>query len=111
MAETTPIRGTQRALPAPRRRDETPRAKRLEPAPLPETASAASAGLGRPDLTTIRPAAAFLAQYIDQHWNWGRSPARKEEQRRHATGAYIQADMLPDLLAETLRPGHHERKL
>lgn len=101
-----------RALPAPRRRDEPSRARRLEPAPLTEkTATASKAGLGRADLASTRPAAGFLAQYIDQHWNWPRSPARKEEQRRRATGAYIEADMLPDLLAETLRPGHHERKL
>lgn len=111
MTGTTPTRGIQRALPAPRRRDETPRAKRLEPAPLPEPVQTATAGLGRPDLTAMRPAAAFLAQYVDQHWNWSRSPARKEEQRRRATGAYIEADMLPDLLAETFRSGHHERKL
>lgn len=112
MAGITPTRGMDRALPAPRRRDEPPRARRLEPAPLTEkTATASKAGLGRADLASTRPAAGFLAQYIDQHWNWPRSPARKEEQRRRATGAYIEADMLPDLLAETLRPGHHERKL
>lgn len=111
MTGIRPTGELQRALPAPRRGDETPRAKRLEPAPLPATAAQASAGLGRPDLTTTRPAAPFLAQYLDQHWNWPRSSARKEERRRRATSAYIEADMLPDLLAETLRPGHHERKL
>jgi hypothetical protein len=101
----------ERALPAPRRRDEPPRVRRLEPAPLAETATASKAGLGRTELVSTRPVAAFLAQYIDQHWNWPRSPDRKNEQRRRATGAYIEADMLPDLLSETLRPGHSERKL
>jgi hypothetical protein len=70
---------------------------------------ASTAALGRPDLAATRPVAAFLAQYIDQHWSWPRSPARKEEARRQATHAYIGADMLPDLLAESLRP-RRERK-
>jgi hypothetical protein len=51
----------------------------------------------------IRPAASFLAQYVDQHFPWPRAPLRKEKLRQRATRAYIAADMLPDLLAETLR--------
>lgn len=102
---------TRRALPAPKRAEEPPRAKRSEPAPLLQNSPASTAALGRPDLVATRPVAAFLAQYIDQHWSWPRSPARKEETRRQATHAYIGADMLPDLLAETLRSGRHQRKL
>lgn len=102
---------TRRALPAPRRAEEVPRAKRGEPAPLPRDLPASTAALGRPDLAATRPVAAFLAQYIDQHWSWPRSSARKEEIRRQATHAYIGADMLPDLLAEALRGGRHQRKL
>ncbi|MEP2827541.1 hypothetical protein [Parvibaculum sp.] len=105
------IERTRRALPAPRRAEETPPVKRSDPAPLPRTSAPTHAALGRPDLTATRPVAAFLAQYIDQHWAWPRSPERKEEKRREATSAYIGADMLPDLLAETLRSGHHRRKL
>ncbi|PKP76878.1 MAG: hypothetical protein CVT81_12320 [Alphaproteobacteria bacterium HGW-Alphaproteobacteria-3] len=102
---------TRRALPAPRRAEEAPHAKRSEPAPRPQALPAGTAALGRPDLAATRPVAAFLAQYIDQHWSWPRSSARKEETRRQATHAYIGADMLPDLLAETLRGGRHQRKL
>lgn len=104
------IERANRALPAPRRSEETPRARRSEPAPLSSPAPASHAALGRPDLTAMRPVAAFLAQYIDQHWSWPRSPERKAETRREATSAYIGADMLPDLLTETLRT-HHQRKL
>ena len=105
------IEKTRRTLPAPRRQEEAPRATRSEPAPLPQATASAQAGLGRPNLTSARPVAAFLAQYIDQHWSWPRSPVRKDEKRREATSAYIVADMLPDLLAETLRGGQHQRKL
>lgn len=101
----------RRALAAPQRKEETQRARRCEPAPLPVAPPSAHAALGRPDLFTTRPVAAFLAQYIDQHWSWPRSPNGKDEARRHATSAYIGADMLPDLLAETLRPARHQRKL
>ncbi len=52
---------------------------------------------------SFRPLAGFVAQYVDQHYPWPRSPKRKEGKRLHATRAYIDADMLPDLLAETLR--------
>tara|TARA_R110002124_G_scaffold5415_4_gene34672 strand:+ start:1141 stop:1476 length:336 start_codon:yes stop_codon:yes gene_type:complete len=62
----------------------------------------ASAGL-RLEQPHYRPAANFLTQYIDQHFRWPRAPHRKERQRQRATGAYLTADMLPDLLAETLR--------
>tara|TARA_R110002110_G_scaffold5945_14_gene30073 strand:- start:3421 stop:3819 length:399 start_codon:yes stop_codon:yes gene_type:complete len=104
---------TRHALSAPaRRRDERARPGRTEPTPLPRRpASPSHAALGRPDLATTRPVAAFLAQYVDQHWPWQRSPQRKAEQRQRATGAYIGADMLPDLLAATLRTGRTERKL
>lgn len=106
------IRGTQRALPGPSRRaEETPRATRIEPAPLPQRETAGRAALGSAHPMDTRPVAAFLAQYVDQHWPWQRSPARKAEERRRATSAYIGADMLPDLLAETLRTGRHDRKL
>ncbi|ABS63189.1 hypothetical protein Plav_1570 [Parvibaculum lavamentivorans DS-1] len=106
------IRGTQRALPGPSRRaEDAPRAKRIEPAPMAQREIASHAGLGHVPLTGTRPVAAFLAQYVDQHWPWPRSPARKAEERHQATSAYIGADMLPDLLAETLRTGHHDRKL
>ncbi|MCF8469926.1 MAG: hypothetical protein K9G30_04020 [Parvibaculum sp.] len=104
---------TRHALSAPaRRHDERARSRRIEPTPLPRgSASPSHAALGRPDLATTRPVAAFLAQYVDQHWPWQRSPQRKAEKRRRATGAYIGADMLPDLLVETLRTGRTERKL
>jgi len=105
------IERTRRALPAPRRAEEAPPAKRSDPAPLPRTPAPAHAAFSKPDLTTTRPVAAFLAQYIDQHWAWPHSPEHKEEKRREATSAYIGADMLPDLLAETLRNKHHRLKL
>lgn len=106
------IQGTQRTLSGPSRRaEDARRAKRIEPPPLPQEASASRAGLGPTPQMGTRPVAAFLAQYVDQHWPWPRSAARKAEERRRATTAYIGADMLPDLLAETLRTGRHERKL
>lgn len=112
MSEIERIGRTRHALPGPARQaEEAPRARRIEPAPLPQTARSSHAGLGEVHVTGTRPVAAFLAQYVDQHWPWPRSPARKAEERRRATAAYIGADMLPDLLAETLRAGHHERKL
>ncbi len=61
--------------------------------------------------TGFRPVAGFLAQYVDQHFPWPRAPLRKERQRQRATQAYITADMLPDLLAETLRLRPIDRKL
>ena len=68
------------------------------------------AALGAP-VASFRPLAGFLAQYVDQHFPWPRAPLRKERQRQHATQAYITADMLPDLLAETLRLRPIDRKL
>lgn len=60
---------------------------------------------------SFRPAAPFLAQYVDQSFSWPRAPLRKEGERLRATRAYITADMLLDLLAETLRLRPNERKL
>ncbi|KAB7742061.1 hypothetical protein F2P47_01940 [Parvibaculum sedimenti] len=59
---------------------------------------------------SFRPVAAFLAQYVDQSFPWTRSPQRKDRKRQRATSAYITADMLPDLLAETLRLRIVDRK-
>lgn len=79
--------------------------------------SAASAPTHRSDaalgatIASFRPLAGFLAQYVDQHFPWPRAPLRKERQRQRATQAYITADMLPDLLAETLRLRPIDRKL
>ncbi|MDO8420997.1 MAG: hypothetical protein Q7S99_02440 [Parvibaculum sp.] len=70
----------------------------------------ASAGL-RLEQPHYRPAASFLTQYIDQHFRWPRAPHRKERQRQRATGAYLTADMLPDLLAETLRLRPIDKKI
>ncbi len=64
-----------------------------------------------PAARDVRPAAGFLAQYVDQLFPWGRSAARKDGRRQRATRAYITADMLPDLLAETLRLRTIDRKL
>lgn len=111
MAGIRPAKGTEITLATPRRREEPPRAKRMDPAPLASLEPPSKAALGRPDLTAARPVTAFLAQYVDQHWHWPRTAGRKEEARRRATCAYIEADMLPDLLAETLRPARRERKL
>lgn len=58
-----------------------------------------------------RPTANFLTQYIDQHMRWPRAPHRKDRQRQRATHAYINADMLPDLLAETLRLRPIDKKI
>ncbi len=76
-------------------------------APAQARAAAALGGTG----ASFRPAAGFLAQYVDQHFPWPRAPLRKERQRQRATRAYITADMLPDLLAETLRLRPIDRKL
>lgn len=64
-----------------------------------------------PAARDVRPAAGFLAQYVDQLFPWARSAARKDGRRQRATRAYITADMLPDLLAETLRLRTIDRKL
>ncbi|HAC59078.1 MAG TPA: hypothetical protein DCF73_12080 [Rhodobiaceae bacterium] len=109
IAPSQPVNGN---LPALRRKDEPSHARRTDPAPLAAQQPASTAALSRPPLTTMRPVAAFLAQYVDQHWDRGHSPSQRAEKRQRATSAYIEADMLPDLLAETLRPGrHHKRKL
>tara|TARA_R110000868_G_scaffold33623_3_gene121948 strand:+ start:202 stop:537 length:336 start_codon:yes stop_codon:yes gene_type:complete len=70
----------------------------------------ASAGL-RLEQPHYRPAANFLTQYIDQHFRWPRAPHRKDRQRQRATSAYLTADMLPDLLAETLRLRPIDKKI
>lgn len=70
----------------------------------------ASAGL-RIEQTHFRPAANFLAQYIDQHFRWPRAPHRKDRQRQRASNAYITADMLPDILADALRLHPVDKKL
>ncbi|MCE9648590.1 MAG: hypothetical protein K8R18_03095 [Parvibaculum sp.] len=92
-----------------RRRDEridaaagTPEAER-RPAAARTEASART-------IVNARPQAGFLTQYVDQHFPWPRAPLRKERQRQRATRAYIVADMLPDLLAETLRLRSVDRK-
>lgn len=110
MSGIVPAQGIGGNLPALRRREEASHAQRSGQAPLPDFESASTAALGRPHLTSTRPVASFLAQYVDQLGNLGRPQYRKEERRQQATAAYIEADMLPELLAETLRP-HRERKL
>lgn len=110
MAGIVPAQGVSGNLPALRRKEETSRARRSDPAPLAAYETAPNAALGRPHLTSMRPVASFLAQYVDQLGGSGRSPGQKQERRRQAASAYIEADMLPDLLAETLRP-RRERKL
>jgi hypothetical protein len=110
MAGIRPTGGTEITLRASRRREQPGRAKRIDPVPVTPSDSRAKTALGRPDISA-RPVAAFLAQYIDQHWAWPRNASRKEETRRTATAAYIEADMLPDLLAETLRPARRGLKL
>jgi hypothetical protein len=102
--------GSTQASQAPRARD----GRAVVASSNVETASPAqpraTAALGETG-TNFRPAASFLAQYVDQHFPWPRAPLRKERQRQRATRAYIMADMLPDLLAETLRLRPVDRKL
>jgi hypothetical protein len=76
---------------------------------MPASETASIAGLGQPQLTSTRPLATFLAQYVDQHGKLKTSPFQKSEKRQRATSAYIEADMLPDLLAESLRPRRERR--
>lgn len=107
---------SQMMLPAPHRPAEAAArpqrhddgTTRLPDTSLPRHSHAA---LGRPPLGTTRPVAGFLAQYVDQHWHWPYSPSRKQEKRQRATTAYIDADMLPDILVEALRLPRLERKL
>lgn len=110
MAGVRPTRRTEITLPTPRRHEEPGRTRRIDPAPAAPSESQAKAALGRSDISA-RPVAAFLAQYIDQHWAWPRNARHKEETRHTATAAYIEADMLPDLLAQTLRPARRGQKL
>ncbi|WP_339829981.1 hypothetical protein [uncultured Parvibaculum sp.] len=106
---------SQMMLPAPRRQAEAAShpQDRDSAARLPEPGMSrqSHAALGRPPLGMTRPVAGFLAQYVDQHWHWPYSPARKQEKRQRATTAYIDADMLPDMLTEALRLPKLERKL
>jgi hypothetical protein len=115
MSKIERMTGSQLTLPAPRREAEASmRAQRAEPAMRPveaHTSSSSHAALGRPSLGATRPVAGFLAQYVDQHWHWPYSPSRKQEKRQRAATAYIDADMLPDVLAEALRLPRLERKL
>lgn len=109
MAGITPAQRVTANLPALRRRDEPSASRRIDPAPLPIAETASAAGLGRPHLTATRPLATFLAQYVDQQGKLKTSSFQKSEKRQRATSAYIEADMLPDLLAETLRPRRERR--
>jgi len=115
MSKIERITRSQMMLPAPQRQAEmNARAQRAEPAMrvLDTRASGQShAALGRPPLGVTRPVAGFLAQYVDQHWHWPYLPSRKQEKRRRAAMAYIDADTLPDSLAEALRLPRLERKL
>lgn len=109
MAGIRPAQGITANLPALRRKDETSASRRMDPAPLPIAEPASTAGLGQPHLTAMRPLAAFLAQYVDQQGNVKTSSFQKAEKRQYATSAYIEADMLPDLLAESIRPRRERR--
>lgn len=109
MAGITPAQRVTANLPALRRKDEPSASRRIDPAPLPAAETASAAGLGRPHLTAMRPLATFLAQYVDQQGKLKTSSFQKSEKRQRATSAYIEADMLPDLLAETLRPRRDRR--
>lgn len=114
MSKIERITGTQVTLPAPRRQPVTA-PQRVEPArhasEARDAAAQSQAGLGRLPLAATRPVAAFLAQYVDQHARWPYSPARKQEKRTRAASAYIDADLLPDMLIDALRLPKLERKL
>lgn len=86
-------------------RAQAPRAAEAQAEPV----RASMSGSRAPQ--SFRPVAAFLAQYVDQNFSWARSSTRKDRKRQRATSAYITADMLPDLLAETLRLRTVDRKL
>ena len=58
-----------------------------------------------------RTQANFLAQFIDQHTRWPRAPHRKDRKRERASRAYIDADMLPEVLAEALRLHPVDKKI
>lgn len=89
--------------PSPSREGERARAASPGAPAEAKNAPRSGAGLGGTN-QSFRPVAGFLAQYVDQHHAWPRSPLRKVSQRQRATRAYIVADMLQDLLAETRRP-------
>jgi len=113
MSKIERITGTQVTLPAPRRQAVTA-PQHVEPARHASEARDAAqsqAGLGRLPLAATRPVAAFLAQYVDQHARWPYSPTRKQEKRTRAASAYIDADLLPDMLIDALRLPKLERKL
>ncbi len=85
---------------------EPPRSRLVIAAPQPRT----QAGL-HIEPTRTRPHANFLTQYIDQHMLWPHAPHRKDRQRQRATRAYIDADMLPEVLADALRLHPVDKKL
>jgi len=58
-----------------------------------------------------RTQANFLAQFIDQHTRWPRAPHRKDRKRARASRAYIDADMLPEALADALRLHPVDKKI
>ena len=58
-----------------------------------------------------RTQANFLAQFIDQHTRWPRAPHRKDRKRERASRAYIDADMLPEVLADALRLHPVDKKI
>ncbi|MES1989934.1 MAG: hypothetical protein V4441_03155 [Pseudomonadota bacterium] len=76
----------------------------------PATQSRSRAGL-HIEQAQCRPAAGFLTQYIDQHVRWPRAPHRKDRQRQRAESAYLDADMLPDILADVLRIHPVDKKI
>jgi hypothetical protein len=102
--------GSTQQSPA-RRRDEQVDARSTAVAEVERQTAAPRAEPHSRTIETFRPQAGFLTQYVDQHFPWPRAPLRKERQRQSATRAYIVADMLPDLLAETLRLRPVDRKL
>jgi len=87
----------------------------IETASRSELTVATSQTRARAGLYIERPGtrshANFLTQYIDQHMRWPRAPHRKDRQRQRATRAYIDADMLPDVLADALRLHPVDRKI
>lgn len=113
MSKIERITGTQVTLSAPRKQAVTA-LQRVEPATYASDrrdVAQSRAGLGRVPLAATRPVAAFLAQYVDQHARWPYSPARKQEKRARAASAYVDADLLPDILVDALRLPKLERKL
>ncbi|MGV8997383.1 MAG: hypothetical protein ACOH12_10600 [Parvibaculaceae bacterium] len=89
-----------------RARPHAPRTELVAPVASPR----ANAGL-HIDQPQYRPLAGFLTQYIDQHMRWPRAPHRKDRQRQRAASAYLDADMLPDVLFDALRLHPVDRKI